>query len=159
MCCLQKRKYTAKECRNSALKCKLINFATQNQPINLIMKKSILIAATGFVLFACQSTPKADKTTANITISLNKEFSIDLASNPTTGYSWKWVNVVNSKVVKTDDSYKPAGRGNLAGGGGTQTLKFRGIKRGFETIKLHYVRPWEKGAPPAQTATYTIEIR
>ena len=120
---------------------------------------SIFLIAT-LLLVGCQTPAKVEKQASNYSISLNKEFTIELPSNPSTGYSWHLANTSsNTKIQKTRDTFESTARPNVVGAGGMQKLTFKGIKQGFETVKLVYIRPWERGAPAAKTMIYTVEIK
>lgn len=76
------------------------------------------------------------------------EFYIQLASNPTTGYSWfiqdydsKWIKVKKHQFI----SYQPS----MPGASGLEIWKFKINSNAFKTpqqLKIHFVyqRPWNK---------------
>ncbi|MGV8175119.1 MAG: protease inhibitor I42 family protein [Methanothrix sp.] len=96
---------------------------------------------------------------ANDTIlaKLNKPFSINLDSNPTTGYSW---------TVDFDHRFLSGGEENdsmgntsqpvVVGGGGKQIFTFTPILVGKTTISAVYKRSWEANA--AEKRTFSIII-
>ena len=96
---------------------------------------------------------------ANDTIlaKLNKPFSINLDSNPTTGYSW---------TVDFDHQFLSGGEENdsmgntsqpvVVGGGGKQIFTFTPILEGKTTISAIYKRSWEANA--AEERTFSIII-
>ena len=103
----------------------------------------------------------------------NKEFSIVLEGNPTTGYSWFMVNVdsvKNSNVVQplnldqyngSEEYIQDAHEPGLCGVGGRNVFKFK-VNNGFgkELPKLvfEYKRPWEKDTPPYGKAEITLKL-
>ena len=91
-----------------------------------------------------------------IDIGVNQEFVIALGSNPTTGYSWRFAAQLDDTVIKlTGDEFLPPD--NLRKGApGEQLWTFRRVGAGSTTISLEYLRPWEKGKPPARTVTFTV---
>lgn len=96
-----------------------------------------------------------------VTVAASKSVTIRLAGNITTGYGWE-VGEITGEAVKSQG--KPtyvAGKHppGLMGGGGTFVVKLRAVKLGKSTIKLVYVRPWEKATPPAETFTATIDVQ
>lgn len=91
-----------------------------------------------------------------IQVMVKMEFSIILVSNPTTGYSWSFTVPLDDKVITlTGDEFLPPD--NLRKGApGKQLWTFRAVGEGETTISLEYVRPWEKGKPPARSMTFTV---
>ncbi len=76
-------------------------------------------------------------------IAVNQSFQINLVSNPTTGYSWKWTNKQSVTVVDTFNFGYIPDKPMLDGSGGKEVWNFRGIKTGTDTIKLEYNRSWD----------------
>ena len=89
---------------------------------------------------------------------VGEEFSIILESNPTTGYSWKFAANLDEKVIQLiRDEFIPPD--NIRKGApGDQLWTFRRVGEGSTTISLEYLRPWEKGKPPARTKTFSISV-
>ena len=125
----------------------------------------VVLAAGLFVAFATQPWDTSDRTTSvsvsvytpgqSITVDQGKQFVIALASNPTTGYSWKAaangnVEQVKSKFVQGDSK--------LMGAGGTQFITFKATKRGSTTLQVDYARSFEKGTAPADTESFPVRV-
>jgi predicted secreted protein len=87
-----------------------------------------------------------------IALTVGQEFSLELSTNPTTGFYWE-IEPYNSKVLALEaDKYtKDEAPNNFVGVGGIRALKFKALKPGNATVKLNYRRPWEKDAAPAET--------
>lgn len=81
---------------------------------------------------------------------------ISLVANPTTGYSWQAVANANVEYVS---SKQVSGNSNDVGAPGTQELTFRATTTGSSTLTLNYLRPFESGVPPAQTATFPVTVK
>jgi predicted secreted protein len=79
-----------------------------------------------------------------------------LDSNPTTGYSWAWLN---RAAVRTVDSvgwvYTPDAQG-VVGGGGRESWVFTARLPGRDTLKFGYRRPWEPGAPVRERSVIVV---
>jgi Predicted secreted protein len=126
------------------------------------MKSLIFAGLAVTLLTACQATVKHEATPSDYIVRKGEVFKIDLKSNPTTGYHWVIVHRDERELtdsvadIFTPDS-KP--KDGFVGGGGMQTFKFKGVNKGIDTLKFEYVRPWEVGAEPCQTASYIIEVR
>ena len=95
----------------------------------------------------------------HIVVMPGEEFTVCQDSNPSTGYQWQLVEPGNEAVVKVvnKEFVSPAKR--LPGSGGKDVWTFKAVGRGTTRIVLRYVRPWEKGTPPAKEVTYTVEVQ
>lgn len=108
-------------------------------------------------LSACAAQQKAAPPPASKTVSAGEEFDVRLPANPSTGFRWQ-VGSIDDKVVRlVDTRYEATGTGQV-GGGGTDIFTFVGVGKGRGSIKLVYVRPWEKGVAPARTADYSVDV-
>lgn len=91
-----------------------------------------------------------------ITVDDGQQFVIALTANPSTGYSWQAAD--NDKVQYLGSKQVNASN-QAVGSSGTQELRFEATAAGETTLDLAYSRPFERGAPPAQTATFDVTIR
>lgn len=88
---------------------------------------------------------------------------IQLAANPSTGYSWSAADqAAGSAVALKSKKFLTAAQINaeiqpMPGQGGQTTFTYRVVKVGKATISLSYRRPWEKKAKPAKAFSVTIE--
>jgi predicted secreted protein len=87
-------------------------------------------------------------------VKVNKEFSIPLDSNTSTGYKWEASFDKAFLKLKADRFKRPAKA--LIGAGGTQIFVFLPVKKGETKIRFVYKRPWEKTT--AQEKTLRIRI-
>ena len=73
------------------------------------------------------------------------EMTLDLPSNPSTGYSW--VVTEKPKVFATDSNQFIAETGEevLAGAGGVTQFHIAALKEGVGTMTLQYKQDWEGG--------------
>ena len=79
----------------------------------------------------------------NYEIAVNESFQVELDSNPTTGFGWKWTNKQSVSIVdSTGNEYIP-NTPVLMGSGGKERWKFKGIKPGTDTLRLEYCRAWD----------------
>jgi inhibitor of cysteine peptidase len=93
-----------------------------------------------------------------IQVATGQSFSIQLASNPTTGYKWA-IQSVDKTLGYPKESYKSASA--AVGSGGTQRFTWSTKSPldldGKHKITLAYARSWETKAP-LKTFTVTVEI-
>lgn len=71
-------------------------------------------------------------------------FTVDLKSNPTTGYRWQMISY-DKALLKFMKRKYVSPKTHLIGSGGIESFKFQSLKTPIDTvIKFKYVRPWEK---------------
>ena len=125
---------------------------------------------SGFILcllLACSCSrveineKKEPATSNNYDIAVHDTITLTLDSNPTTGYSWNWLNQNSVSIVTSAGSQyimdKPEDK-KIAGRGGKEIWRFVGVKSGSDTIKLGYRRPWES-AEPVKTMVVSVKVR
>jgi inhibitor of cysteine peptidase len=93
-----------------------------------------------------------------IAVKHGETFDIALESNPTTGYSWNLLEPINADKLHISASNYTPDKGSLIGAGGKRIITFQTKKRGFATIKLGYLRVWEKGIKPLKERSFRIMI-
>lgn len=109
--------------------------------MNHFKKNFSILALT--VLILASGCRKNDLINADYEISVDETFQVELVSNPTTGYTWKWANEQFTNIVDTINwTYVPDAP-ELIGGGGKEVWEFRGIQTGIDTIKLEYCQSWD----------------
>ena len=108
-------------------------------------KKTFSILALA-ILMLTSGCRKNDVTNADYEISIDETFQVELVSNPTTGYTWKWANEQFTSIVDTINwTYVPDAP-ELIGSGGKEVWEFRGIQTGIDTIKLEYCQSWDSSS-------------
>ena len=102
---------------------------------------SILVLTLFFMSCKAQKNPKFD-----YIINKNEVLEIKLESNPSTGYSWKWIKSETNTILDSIEAiYVPTKVQNgVVGSGGTEIFKFKANKIGINTLKFEYCRSWEK---------------
>jgi inhibitor of cysteine peptidase len=87
-----------------------------------------------------------------------KEFSIALASNPSTGFGWKMTLPEDQKAVKLLGSGYVAPQTTRVGAPGEEVYKFQAIAPGETKADFVYARPWDpKEAPTRKIFTILVE--
>jgi inhibitor of cysteine peptidase len=90
---------------------------------------------------------------------IGREFSVQLESNPTTGYKWEITEPIDKKLLLFVKSEYTLQKPQLTGSGGIETWVFKALKRGHTTIKFSYARSWEKDTLPIKTKIFHIVIK
>jgi inhibitor of cysteine peptidase len=92
-----------------------------------------------------------------ITLRMGQELTVNLASNPSTGYHWFLASTANSILANLGKpTYKP-GRA-VPGAGGVESWTLRAAETGAQTLKFEYRRPWEKNTLPAKTLLFHVTV-
>ena len=112
------------------------------QTLSITLLSLFLILAT----FSKNKKTNSDIMETNYEIAVNDSFLVELDSNPTTGFAWKWTNKESVSIVdSTGTEYIPNAPA-LIGSGGKEIWKFIGLKSGTDTIKMEYCRPWDQAS-------------
>ncbi len=95
----------------------------------------------------------------DVTLKVGDTLSVELASNPSTGYSWQ-VSQDDEKVLAPlgEPQFSLGNKTPVPGAGGTQTFQFKAAGKGKTTLTLIYVRPWEKSVTPTPNDTFTVNV-
>ena len=124
-------------------------------------------------LSACQNTQPANKptmpnhtshaidTSTQRHVKVGETFTLQLRSNPTTGYSWQLVEPLDKRHLEkvSNDYQADANPERMVGVGGTENWTFKAIQSGKAIIQMRYVRPWETQGTAAEVTQYQIEIK
>jgi inhibitor of cysteine peptidase len=123
--------------------------------------KKVLLIVLALSLFSCNEENVTDPDSEKVYYEVNKNdtFEVSLNSNPTTGYSWKWINENSELVEKVSADYIPTEvEKAIIGSGGTEIWKFKGTKIGIDTLTLEYCRPWETNST-VETKKIIVKIK
>ena len=82
---------------------------------------------------------------------------VQLAAQPGAGYSWKIVQNDTSRLKLQAETLESRKTEGTPGSWEYQAFRFIAQKADSSVVKFHYVRPWEKDAPPAKT--YLIKVQ
>jgi inhibitor of cysteine peptidase len=119
--------------------------------------KKLILHFFAIVLISCSS--QEDIKGDYYEVSANETFEVSLNSNPTTGYSWKWLNKPNKLVDKVSMNYIAMEvKKGIVGSGGSEIWKFKGTKSGIDTLTLEYCRPWDANST-VQTKKIIVKVK
>ncbi|MGD0711842.1 MAG: protease inhibitor I42 family protein [Bacteroidales bacterium] len=90
-------------------------------------------------------------------VAVGASFSIELGSNPTTGYRWHWVNRSSVSTVDTTGYKYVSSHPGMMGSGGKETWIFTGKKAGTDSLKFQYNRSWEK-KPAVNLKEFSVKV-
>lgn len=127
--------------------------------------KNIAILLAGLLLTGCTTTfPTKNLTSSQdgqtVSVKLGQVIAVSLASNRTTGYGWVERSPAEPVLERDGESTyaQNASSARLAGGGGTETWRFRATKVGQQTLRLEYVRPWETKVSPVKVVNFQVLV-
>lgn len=93
-----------------------------------------------------------------IAAKVGERFSVELASNPSTGFEWA-ATVADPAVVTLNGGSYLAPAEQIPGAGGYERFSFTAATAGTTTITVEYRRPFDPaGQPAAETAVYTVTV-
>ncbi|MFH1985806.1 MAG: protease inhibitor I42 family protein [Pseudomonadota bacterium] len=128
--------------------------------MSAMMKKMALVLC----LAVCSAGCDADSVQVGendaghqIKLAVAQELVVDLASNPSTGYTWSFQLTPEGVIAANGSAYTPKAP-QLLGSGGRERFHFIAVKSGQATLRFDCRRPWETDRPPAQSATYDVVV-
>lgn len=104
------------------------------------MKKVLILLGCLFIITGCSN---------------QKEMTISLIGNPTTGYEWTTNYSKNFLILKSNEYFSSSSK--LVGASGTYEFKFTPKKSGETTVIFNYSRSFEE-VEPIYTIYYKIKI-
>ncbi|MFZ4517906.1 MAG: protease inhibitor I42 family protein [Microthrixaceae bacterium] len=120
-------------------------------------KESTTTASTSTTAAAGDNGPTVTAS-GPVQLKVGGRATIELTANPTTGYQWEPAAAPDTAVFRiVSDTYQAPDTSRV-GAAGTQKVVVEGVAPGSATLTLIYVRPWETGVPPAETATFPITV-
>ena len=119
---------------------------------------SITLFSLLLIFSSCSKNKKSnsDNMKTDYVMAINETIQIELESNPTTGFAWKWTNKESVSIVDSTGTEYIPDTPALTGSGGKEIWKFTGLKSGTDTIKLEYCRPWD---PVSTSASKNIVVK
>ncbi len=118
----------------------------------------VLLAAT--LLTACGKGTVVSGEEMNgskVTVTEGEELSVALNGNASTGYTWV-VQEVDGSILQLNGDPDYKADSNLVGSGGTYTYKFTALKTGTTTLKMAYLRTFEKDVAPVRTFDLNVTV-
>lgn len=98
-----------------------------------------------------------------LNIHVGDTISVALPQNASTGYTWVHKNVFHGVMKqhgsKTTSNFEPGTNvGTLVGQPSVETWTYVAVKPGTATIRMEYMRPWEKDTEPSNTFEVTVNV-
>jgi inhibitor of cysteine peptidase len=95
---------------------------------------------------------------AGVEVRLGQELQLDLAANPTTGYTWRCDLADSGRVRMKSRRFQPSPSGSppRLGAGGTERFVFETAAAGSERLHFEYRR--DQTGQPARTYDLTVTV-
>jgi inhibitor of cysteine peptidase len=118
----------------------------------------MLLCAALAVSAGCADAVRLDDADngGSVTLAAGDSLEVVLESNPTTGYSWRLVEIPDCLEQEGDAEYDSDAAPGMVGAGGEETWVFTAVEPGEGSLTLEYTRPWEEESDPA--GTFEIEV-
>ncbi|MEN8173127.1 MAG: protease inhibitor I42 family protein [Chloroflexota bacterium] len=102
--------------------------------------------------------------TDRLEVGAGDEFSVNLCSNPTTGFQWIETVSISDPSVTLQISHQffgpdEGGESSLPGTPGSQLWNFKALEEGSSLLSFEYSRDWEGGEKGAWTYHLTIVVK
>lgn len=92
-------------------------------------------------------------------VKVGEEFTIELESNPSTGYRWTMTTRPDESILGLTGDYYEAPETDAVGAPGKQFYRFKALKAGQTTMAFQYARSFEPDQPPVQAHTVSVTVR
>ncbi len=120
------------------------------------LRMTALTLCTAALISTSCSTTEANKN--SLTAEKGSTVTIRVEGNPSTGYSWE-ASEISPNLTLIDRHFEDTRKDpQLLGAPGMFVFTFKALEAGTGSVRLDYLRPWEKVAP-LKSETYRIRIR
>jgi len=112
------------------------------------------------VEISCEQFQESHHSRNEIQLGVGDTVTVDLCSNPTTGFQWaENPDISDSSVLKqTSHEFIPPESDRL-GSAGREVWVFTTLKKGVSTVSFEYSQPWEGGTKNEWTYTLTVTVK
>ena len=91
-------------------------------------------------------------------VSIGDTITIELCSNPTTGFKWEYETIGKIVLEETDYGYVAPESDETVGATGKEVWTFKAIEKGTTELLMEYSRSWEGGEQAEWTYTDTVTV-
>jgi len=120
------------------------------------MKKIVFVFTFSLlgILLLAGCTPTTMINDLNVQTKVDQTFTLNLDSNPTTGYQWQ-LKYDPVYLEMTERLYQEP-KTDLVGAGGKDNFTFKALQEGKTEINFSYAKTWEE--EPIETKVYEVTI-
>jgi inhibitor of cysteine peptidase len=139
---------------------KIIKEASCSPGMKIFLITALLFTSLFSVVEASEWSLTEKDSSREVSLKKGDRLLVQLAANPTTGYSWNLQIMGDNILSQGKSQYKPSDKsGNLVGSGGTEIWKFRAQHPGSTRLDFSYARPWEKGVFPVRILHFPVTVK
>ena len=111
------------------------------------------------VEISCDQFQDSHHSRNEIDLGVGDTITIDLCSNPTTGFHWEENPDISDSTVlgQTSHEFIPPGT-DVPGQAGREVWVFTTLKKGESKVSFEYSQPWEGGMKSEWTYTLTVTV-
>jgi len=106
----------------------------------------------------CTTVDARTYTSQPIVIKNDGCITIEIESQLSTGYRWRFAIKENPGMLINSDYKVQTSEGQIVGGIDKEIFTFKAVKAGNATIVFDYVRPFDKNPKPVKTKEFMITI-
>lgn len=127
--------------------------------MNILSKACIVCGLGAVALTGCETTKGVTPAAPEADVRTERTVTVELESNPTTGFSWQCDIADTSVATLAESSYQPyAVPEGITGSGGTETFVLAVRGAGSTAVTFTYRRPWAGGeTAEVRHATLTVD--
>ena len=128
-------------------------------PALVLLGGCAIASSAAKVEISCDQFQDSHHSMNEIDLGVGDTVTIDLCSNPTTGFQWEEnPDISDSTVLKqTSHEFIPPGT-DVPGQAGREVWVFTTLKKGESTVSFEYSQPWEGGMKYECTYTLTVTV-
>ena len=91
-------------------------------------------------------------------IEVGDKIRLNLCSNPTTGFQWKYETIGKIVLKEEDHDFEEPKDENIVGASGMEVWTFEAIEQGSTEIRMEYTRLWEGGEQAEWEYTFAVSV-
>jgi inhibitor of cysteine peptidase len=128
-------------------------------PTLILLGGCAIASSAAKVEISCDQFQDSHHSRNEIELGVGDTVTIDLCSNPTTGFQWEENPDISDSTILEQASHEfiPPGT-DVPGQAGREVWVFKTLKKGVSTVSFEYSRPWEGGEKGEWTYTLTITV-
>lgn len=133
-----------------------------NWVVSSVVLIVVIIIGSGLIYINSSKTPskiEVSEDQQNIEIKTGQEFTINLSSNPSTGYSWSVDDTYNKNITSKISNEFLASNSEMIGAPGKELWVFKGTNKGNTKLNFVYSRQREKITSQINSKSFIVTVK